>query len=168
MNSARHSRARATTPALDFSCVGSLRSAASVGAQYGFGDVRGEMRRQSLGDGNVRAIDVFWYEHDVTGLAFIGEGGRVLAKDETSVVAEPLWFRAVAAQCRQKAAAYAPNHGDTAASMADLDHAVDAALYAWYFHSCHRNSIIHKYEHKDDPPPEEAAVEAADKPAGEL
>ena len=46
-----------------------------------FGDVRGEMRRQSLGDGNVRAIDVFWYEHDVTGLAFIGEGGRVLAKE---------------------------------------------------------------------------------------
>ena len=91
-----------------------------------------------------------------------------VSKDETSVVAEPLWFRAVAAQCRQKAAAYAPNHGDTAASMADLDHAVDAALYAWYFQSCHRNSIIHKYEHKDDPPPEDAAVEAADKPAGEL
>ena len=91
-----------------------------------------------------------------------------VAKDETSLVAEPLWFRAVAAQCRQKAAAYAPNHGDTAASMADLDHAVDAALYAWYFQSCHRNSIIHKYEHKDDPPPEEAAVEAAAKPAGEL
>ena len=91
-----------------------------------------------------------------------------VAKDETKVFAEPLWFRAVAAQCRQKAAAYAPNHGDTAASMADLDHAVDAALYAWYFQSCHRNSIIHKYEHKDDPPPEDAAAAAAAKPAGEL
>jgi len=50
------------------------------GSHSQFGDLRGKTTRAML-HGNIRAIDVFWYKHDVTGLAFIGEGGRVIAQE---------------------------------------------------------------------------------------
>ena len=44
-----------------------------------FGDVRGELRVAPL-HAEIRGVKVFWYQHDVTGLAFLGEGGHVIAQ----------------------------------------------------------------------------------------
>jgi len=46
-----------------------------------FGDVRPECRTDSLGDGNIRAIDVYWNQHDVTGLTFFGPEEVEIAKE---------------------------------------------------------------------------------------
>ena len=44
------------------------------------GDLRFAMDTAKLGDADVRAIDVWWYRHDVAGLAFVDRRGKTLAK----------------------------------------------------------------------------------------
>ena len=46
------------------------------GSAARFGDVRSQVRPMALGPG-VRSIIVYYYKHDVTGLAFLGEGGEL-------------------------------------------------------------------------------------------
>ena len=46
-----------------------------------FGDLSNSYEVAQLGDSNIRGVTVFWYQHDVTGLALLGEGGRVIAQE---------------------------------------------------------------------------------------
>ena len=45
-----------------------------------FGDLSHSFRTSQI-HGNIRGVTVFWYQHDVTGLALLGEGGHVIAQE---------------------------------------------------------------------------------------
>jgi len=51
------------------------------GSAHGFGDLSNSFKTAHLGNAAIRGVTVFWYMHDVTGLALLGEGGRVIAQE---------------------------------------------------------------------------------------
>jgi len=75
-----------------------------------------------------------------------------LANPNVTLV-EPTWFRTVGASCRQQAYRHTPGAKpelDSAEDLSSLVTAVNVQLWAWYYKTCHKNSVIYAFEHRDD------------------